>query len=432
MVINRKIKFIIHCRKKGDSVNGKNLGILMRVTIRGHAPFDFSLGANVDAEYWDEKSQRVKDGFVNENNLSTIAINNAIEDYRRNINEVFSVFELIEKRIPTIKEIREKFDEKIGKKSELEDPETDGIDLYVIFDKFIKSEGSNKQWTQSTYKKFKTLRNHLKAFDPYLTLDKINDNKMEQLVEYFYKVNLINTTVSKTLKFFNWFLRWAQKNGYYTGNSHVNFKPKLRGSEGVHNEPIHLTIEELEIIKNYQFKESEKHLERTRDVFLFCCYTGLRYSDVFNLQKSDIKNGYIRIVSQKDTDGLKIELNETAKKILDKYKDCNFEKGKALPVISNQKMNSQLKEIGQMCEFNSPEKRVWFKKNERNEEEHPKWTLLTTHVGRRTFIVNGLTLGIPGEVIMRWTGHSDFKAMKPYMKIVDSLKKSEMEKFNKI
>lgn len=52
------------------------------------------------------------------------------------------------------------------------------------------------------------------------------------------------------------------------------------------------------------------------------------------------------------------------------------------------------------------------------------------YTGRRTFIVNCLRLGVPAEVIMKWTGHSDYKAMKPYIKIVDKLKVSEMEKFN--
>lgn len=56
---------------------------------------------------------------------------------------------------------------------------------------------------------------------------------------------------------------------------------------------------------------------------------------------------------------------------------------------------------------------------------------MIAHCGRRTFIVNALRLGVPSEVIMKWTGHSDYKAMKPYIKIVDKLKVSEMDKFNK-
>ena len=60
----------------------------------------------------------------------------------------------------------------------------------------------------------------------------------------------------------------------------------------------------------------------------------------------------------------------------------------------------------------------------------PKWELAGTHTGRRTFIVNALSLGITPNIVMKWTGHSDYKAMKPYIDIVDSIKASEMSKMN--
>ena len=60
----------------------------------------------------------------------------------------------------------------------------------------------------------------------------------------------------------------------------------------------------------------------------------------------------------------------------------------------------------------------------------PKWELVGTHTGRRTFIVNALSLGITPNIVMKWTGHSDYKAMKPYIDIVDSIKASSMTKFD--
>ena len=68
--------------------------------------------------------------------------------------------------------------------------------------------------------------------------------------------------------------------------------------------------------------------------------------------------------------------------------------------------------------------------SKRSEVVVPKYSVLTTHAGRRTFIVNALRLGIPAPVIMEWTGHSDFKAMKPYIKIVNVAKVENMERFN--
>ena len=64
------------------------------------------------------------------------------------------------------------------------------------------------------------------------------------------------------------------------------------------------------------------------------------------------------------------------------------------------------------------------------DEIHPKHELVGIHTGRRTFVVNALSLGIPPNIVMKWTGHSDYKAMKPYIDIVDSIKASEMSKMN--
>ena len=73
---------------------------------------------------------------------------------------------------------------------------------------------------------------------------------------------------------------------------------------------------------------------------------------------------------------------------------------------------------------------VSYKGNERIEKRHPKYELVGTHTGRRTFIVNALSLGIPPNVVMKWTGHNDYKAMRPYIDIVDSIKAESMTKFN--
>ena len=189
--------------------------------------------------------------------------------------------------------------------------------------------------------------------------------------------------------------------------------------------------EELLNLYSFKFPPSRSSLEAVRDVFCFCCFTGLRYSDVAKLRRSDVKRDYISVVTQKTVDGLIIELNKYSRAILKKYENIGLPNDKALPVISNVKMNEHLKVMGEMAGIDEPTRVVYFKGNVRHEEVLPKYALLTTHCGRRTFIINALRLGVPAEVIMKWTGHSDYKAMKPYIKIVDKLKVAEMDKFNK-
>ncbi|KAA6307470.1 Tyrosine recombinase XerC, partial [termite gut metagenome] len=152
----------------------------------------------------------------------------------------------------------------------------------------------------------------------------------------------------------------------------------------------------------------------------------------FNLRRSDVKSGHIEVTTVKTADSLTIELNNHSKTILDKYKDTIFEDDKALPVISNQKMNDYLKELAELAQINEPVRETYYKGNERIDEVTPKYALLGTHAGRRTFICNALSLGIPAQVVMKWTGHSDYKAMKPYIDIADDIKASAMDKFNRL
>lgn len=143
---------------------------------------------------------------------------------------------------------------------------------------------------------------------------------------------------------------------------------------------------------------NKQALERVRDIFLFQCFTGLRYSDVFNLRRSDIKGDHIEVTTVKTSDSLIIELNNHSKAILDKYKDVAFEDDKVLPVITNQKMNDYLKELAEMAGIDEPVRQTYYKGNERIDDVTPKYALLGTHAGRRTFICNAS----PWAFLHRW------------------------------
>ena len=430
MHIKRSIKFLLHTRKKGDAQSGQNLAIRMRLSYSGNV-IDFPTGLNIDANFFDAQAQHALPGFVSKSGQKSTDINRTIDEYRAFANDLFARYELLEKRIPTVGEVKDLFNDMVGR-SKIELPEP-SESFFTIFDIFTKTVGEQNQWTSGTFAKFKTIKEHLTEFDEKLSFDKIDDVKMQKLIRFFLvKKEMRNTTVMKDFSFVRWFLRWSASKGYYNGKSHIDFKPKLKGTDGNAKEIIFLTQDEIKQLQEHKFNNGQERYERIRDVFLFLCFTGLRYSDVAKLTRQDIKKGFIDVVTQKTADGIRIELNRHSQAILDKYKDVEFPNNKALPVISNVKMNEYLKELGQICELNEQQRIVYFKGNIRNEEVYPKWQLLTTHCGRRTFVVNALQLGIPSEVIIRWTGHSDFKAMKPYVKIVDELKIQEMSKFDRM
>jgi integrase len=395
----------------------------------GGGRVDLRVGYSIEPEKWDGASMRVRTGFKNKYRQSANEINKAIANAEIAIEEIFARFELLEKRSPSPEELRQNFYKSIGKKSEVE--QSEAMSFRKAYSEFTKTVGETNNWAKNTHYKFSTLLNHLDEFNGNLSFDTLNETMLQGLVSYFLKKDMRNTTISKYIRFLRWFMRWAYNKGYFSSNVHETFRPKFKGVDGNSKEVIYLEWEELQRLYSFDIPANRQlSLSSVRDVFCFCCFTGLRYSDVAKLRRSDVRKNHIVVVTQKTVDGLIIELNKYSEAILKKYEGASFPNDLALPIISNQKMNGYLKELGKMAELNEPQRTVFFKGNSRHEEVFPKYALLTTHCGRRTFIVNALRLGIPAEVIMKWTGHSDYNAMKPYIKIVDKLKASEMNKFN--
>ena len=316
------------------------------------------------------------------------------------------------------------------KDSSEEQQEEVQISFWEVFDEFVKECGNQNNWTTSTYEKFAAVRNHLKEFKEDVTFEYFNEFGLNEYVNFLRdKKDMRNSTIGKQMGFLKWFLRWSFKKGHHQNIAYDAFKPKLKT---IPKKVIFLTWDELNKLKDYQIPHDKQYLERVRDVFLFCCFTSLRYSDVRNLKRSDIKPDHIEVTTVKTADSLIIELNDHSKAILEKYKDVHFENHMALPVISNQKMNDYLKELGELAEINEPVRETYYKGNERIDEVTPKYALLSTHAGRKTFICNALALGIPAPVVMKWTGHSDYKAMKPYIDIADDIRANAMNKFNQL
>ena len=92
-------------------------------------------------------------------------------------------------------------------------------------------------------------------------------------------------------------------------------------------------------------------------------------------------------------------------------------------------MNTYIKDLGELCGFNDLITRVTVRAGQKITEVHPKWQLLGTHAARRTFICTMLSMGISPQIVMKWTGHSDYKAMKPYIDIAESAKSEAMNVF---
>ena len=432
MNIKRNIVFSFESRKKNGMVVFDNVPIRMRVIYQGQR-IEFTTGYRIDVAKWDADKQRVKNGCTNKLKQSASEINADLLKYYTDIQEIFKEFE-VQDVIPTPQLLKDAFNNRNKQPEPEVKPEKEEIPQSVVFEKafkqFIKECGTQNSWGNATYEKFAAVKNHLNDFDKNLSFDVLTESKLMEYVDYLRRtMDMRNSTIEKQISYLKWFLRWSTKKGYNSNRDFENFKPKLKSTK---KKVIFLTWKELNQLRDCVVPETKKYLERVRDVFLFACFTGLRHSDIYNLRRSDIKDNHIEITTIKTADSLIIDLNNHSKTILDKYKEVHFEHDKALPVISNQKMNDYLKELAELAEINEPVRETYYKGNERIEEVTPKYALLGTHAGRRTFICNALSLGIPPQVVMKWTGHSDYKAMKPYIDIADDIRANAMDKFNRL
>lgn len=427
MNIKRNIIFTLESRKKDGVLITENVPIRMRVNFASKR-IEFTTGYRIDATKWDADKQRVKNGCSNKLKQSASEINASLLEYYTEIQSIFKRFE-VEDVMPTPEQIKEAFNALHKPVSEEPKPKKEALpcDFFQVFDDFVEDCGRQSNWTDSTFEKFAAVKNHLTNFREGLTFEFFDERGLNDYVGYLRDVKeMRNTTIGKQLSFLKWFLRWAFKKGVHQNNAYDSYKPKLKSTQ---KKIIFLTWDELNRLREFKIPFNKQALERVRDVFLFQCFTGLRYSDVFNLRRSDIKGDHIEVTTVKTSDSLIIELNNHSKAILDKYKDVAFEYDKVLPVITNQKMNDYLKELSGIDE---PIRQTYYKGNERIDDVTPKYALLGTHAGRRTFICNALALGIPPQVVMKWTGHSDYKAMKPYIDIADDIKANAMSKFNQL
>ena len=418
MIIRRTISFYLQKVYAG----GGNGECQIRLRIRWDGKLvQFNCGYSIDPKKWNSEVSRCKKNTFNRKGVPAADINKELNWLDELANDVFKMFE-VQGTMPTVEEYKAEFNTRNGKKVSLP-PEEKTFDLCFL--EFLSTQSSLNSWSDATIRKFNTLKKHLKKMRPDLKLSMFTPSFYLEFIEYLRDVaGMQNTSILKMWKVLTWFLRWADKKGYLSDRSYLDFKPGLKTVRD--KEVVFLTWDELMKVYAFKFPAGKKYLERVRDVFCFQCFTSLRYSDVSKLKREDITGNIIKVVTTKTGDTIQIDLNKYSRAILKKYEEDE----KPLPVVSNQKMNEWIKEVCFLAGIDQLVTTVYYIGAERVEETRPKYELIGTHTGRRTFICNALTMGIPAATVMEWTGHSDYKSMKPYIKIADGEKAKAMKLFD--
>ncbi|WP_273277544.1 site-specific integrase, partial [Maribacter polysiphoniae] len=217
-----------------------------------------------------------------------------------------------------------------------------------------------------------------------------------------------NNTVIKHIQRFRKLINLSHKLGWIERDPFINFRSKL-----IKKERGFLSLGELLEIENKQLTIAR--LRQVRDLFVFSCYTSLSYIDVIHLTEDNIRTGidgelWIYYRREKTTKPIRIPLLPKALAIIERYKgnEKAVSQGRLFPKISNQKLNSYLKEIADVC---------GIKKN------------ITFHIARHTFATTvTLSNGMPIETVSKLLGHSKISTTQIYAKVIERKVSDDMQR----
>ena len=394
---NFKILFFL---KKGKRSNEKSLPIYVRVTINKER-VEWTCQRNCDPVKWNQQTGRVIG-----NKDETKSLNQYLDALQANIFALQREYTLRNETV-TSAQVRAKI------LHQTEEKKYSLIEVYQYHnDQFEKLVGT--EFSYGTYKKFKSALKSLRAFlewkfkkkDVYLT--EVN-HKFITDYEFYLKSfqKLQHNSAMVNVKKLKKIIRQCVANDWLDKDPFKSYK--ITTKETHRN---FLMKEELETLRNKVIHINR--LDQVRDIFLFSCYTGLSYIDIFFLTRKDISIGidgeqWILTSRIKTRTDLRIPLLPIAKEILDKYsKDPEIiEYGWLLPKLTNQRLNSYLKEISDLCNFKKE---------------------LTFHCARHTFATTvTLTNGVPIETVSKMLGHKSLRTTQIYAKILDTKVSSDMQ-----
>lgn len=410
----------------------KALKIRLRIRYGGGYVTNLFIGHRAEPEKWSVEMERcMKNTTHGDARTPASVINRDLQIVEEVLESAFSYFEEQE-HLPTPEELKAKYFDLVGDRLGMvrEKPKKGEKTLLLdLWDKFISTESIRKGWSKGYQKTFHSVRASLKEYSPSATIADINQQWIIRFASHLaMHRGLLNSTIDRSLRLLKSFFRWAKKSGYYKKDYEDFFEIRLKGADS-NRSAIYLTWEELSRV--YTLPIEDRADDVARDLFCFLCFTGMRYGDMQRLKRSDITHESVRFIAQKTDTYIDIPLNDYSRAILDKYSGETFPNGRALPSMWTSPLNAAIKRVCQLAGVDTPITRLRYSGQRRIEETLPKWKLASSHIGRHTFVVSALTLGIPSEVIRKYTGHKTEATMRPYIAIADELKTQEMAKFNR-
>jgi site-specific recombinase XerD len=389
--------------RKPKNYQSGEMPVYLRITVDGQRA-ELAISRKCDPERWDVKTGRATGTKVEARTLNAFldSIQNKLYESHRQMSDADLTV--------TAETLKNRF---IGK---VEKARTLGS---LFEDHNTKMESLvGQEFEKSTLQRYKTCLMHTKEFMQWqykisdMPITKINFAFLNDFEYYLRSVRKCgNNSAIKYIKNLGKIIRICLGNGWLTVDPYLNYKPKQKA---VHRDV--LTKEELQRMLDKNF--SIGRLNVVRDIFVFCCYTGLAYVDVHKLKRSELVTGidgdlWIYTSRQKTDTLSRIPVLPEALSVIstyDQHPQCIAEDS-LLPVMSNQKMNAYLKEIADLCGITK---------------------LLTFHIARHTFATTiTLNNGVPIESVAKMMGHTSIKTTQIYAKVMDHKISSDMQQLRK-
>ena len=344
----------------------------------------FATGVFVKPECWDNIRQKV----LPKSTVNSL-LNSSLSFISHQINEAFLMLQIL----PNDFDVDDIYRKYKGENSKEEITILGAYDLHNDkTKKLIGIDFNQLSWSRYIESRRKValfITKHYKRKDVRL---KDLDLKFIQDLEYFFKtvLKLKQATVYRSIQRVKKIIQFAiSENDLQRDPFHL-YKNKKHKTV-----IVYLTDEELKQLEKHTF--SQPRLQQVKDLFIFCCYTGLAYAEMSTLTNKNIEIGFdgyewIQMIRKKTNRNISIPLLPKAKEILDKYHG-------ELPIISNQRFNSYLKEISEILSIDKK---------------------LTHHIARKTFATTVLLFNnVPMEIVSELLGHSNMNVTQAhYVKVV--------------
>ncbi len=388
--MNKTFGLLFYLKKSKVDAQGKS-PIYMRITVDGKRT-EISSKRTIESERWSNEGNKAigRTEDVRELNAYLDSLTTKVYQSQR---------DLIQDNKPVTSETLK------NKLLGVEDKERTLISIFETHNKQVEKL-VGREFSAGTLERYKTVSKHLQDFIKiqYKVSDvgiKKVDHQFITDFEFYLKSvrNCGHNSTIKYIKNFKKIVRIALANNWINRDPFLNYKVRLKEVERQY-----LSQEEIQAMLDKNLHTPR--LDQVRDIFVFCCYTGLAYSDVKKLTKDNLVFGidgdkWIKTKRTKTDTRSSIPLLPTALELIKKYENHPeaVTRGVLLPVLSNQKSNAYLKEIADLCEIN---------KN------------LTTHLARHTFATTvTLSNGVPMESVSKMLGHKSMKTTQHYAKILD-------------